>query len=157
MTALEERIIAFVVAETAINPKRLQFGSRLAQDVGMDGDDAVEFFERFGEEFHVDLTVLYHHWQEHFLPEGGGPSLWFMVVIGAAVVLGDLLHRAFQPIPSWAWMIALIAVSLWVSNKLFTERVEPSPITVQDLVDAAISGKWDRQYESTEILFRTLQ
>jgi hypothetical protein len=36
----------------------------------MDGDDAVEFFEAFGEQFHVDLDRLWKRWPQHFGPEG---------------------------------------------------------------------------------------
>jgi len=40
------------------------------QDLGMDGDDAVEFFEAFGQTFSVDLARLWQHWHHHFAPEG---------------------------------------------------------------------------------------
>jgi hypothetical protein len=62
MTELEEQITAFIVEETGRKRKRVLLASRLAQDIGMDGDDAVEFFKKFGEKFHVDLTALYGHW-----------------------------------------------------------------------------------------------
>ena len=111
MAQLEEDIIALIADAAGIKRKSLHLSSRLAQDIGMDGDDAVEFFEKFGEEFHVDLTPLHDHWHDHFRSEGlFGSSPGFMVVT----------------------------------------------ITVQDLVDAAASGKWAKRYhEPGSELFRT--
>jgi acyl carrier protein len=145
LAELEERISALIVARTGTKPERVQLTSRLAQDIGMDGDDAVEFFKKFGEEFHVDLRTLGEHWHQHFAPEGG-PSLGFVFVVLGTVILGSLLHRVLLQIPGWAWMIALLGALLWVYNKSFAK---PSiPITVQDLVDAAASGKWKLHYEA---------
>jgi hypothetical protein len=47
----------------------------------------------------------------------------------------------------WAWMIALLVAYLVVHAKFFSEPVNSIPITIQDLVDAAISHRWDRQYD----------
>jgi hypothetical protein len=111
MTELEQDIVVFIADETGTRKDRVRLSSRLAQDIGMDGDDAVEFFEKFGEKFHVDLTTLSDHWYDHFRSEGlWGSSPGFMMVT----------------------------------------------ISVQDLADAAISGKWVKRYhEPGAELFRT--
>jgi acyl carrier protein len=113
MTELEQDIIAFIANETGTERSSVRLSSRLAQDIGLDGDDAVELFEEFGEKFHVDLTALGDHWHDHFHSEGlFGSSPGFMVVT----------------------------------------------ITVQDLADAATSGKWVKRYhEPGEELFRTFR
>jgi hypothetical protein len=154
MTELEDQVIALLVEETGIERKRVQLASRLADDIGIEGDDAVEFFEKFGEKFHVDLTVLYDHWHRHFLPEGLGiPPLWCLIVIGAGVTLGGLVHEAVNRIPAWASTIALTAlfwwVFGWVYSKFFSDEPYGNkvPITMQDLVDAATSGQWVKHYE----------
>jgi hypothetical protein len=41
MIDLEEQIVAFVAQQTGVKRKRVQLASRLAQDIGMDGDDTV--------------------------------------------------------------------------------------------------------------------
>jgi acyl carrier protein len=150
MTELEERIIAFVAEERGTAGSRVDLDSSLAQDLGMDGDDAVEFFEKFGTEFHIDLTALCGHWNQHFASEGclGEPPLGCAVVVVAAAFAGGLLHMAVYRIPAWASIIALIAVFGWICRKFFNyyEPEEKIPITVQDLVDAAASGKWVKQY-----------
>jgi acyl carrier protein len=150
MTELEERIIALVVEERGSEGLRIDLDSSLAQDLGMDGDDAVEFFGKFGKEFRVDLTALGGHWNQHFASEGclGGPPLGCVVVVVAAALAGGLLHMAVARIPAWPSIIALIAVFGWMCRKFFNyyEPEEKIPITVQDLVDAAASGKWVKQY-----------
>ena len=149
MTELEERIVTFAAVERGMKRKRILLTSRLSHDLGMEGDDAVEFFEKFGEDFSVDLAPLGNHWHRHFGPEGGGiPSLGAIVLIVACVVVGDLLHLAFHWIPGWAAMIALIVVASWAYFRFFADRnPDVIPVTVQDLVDAAKAGKWVKQYD----------
>ena len=92
MTELEENIIALIVGETGMKRNSVQRSSRLGQDIGMDGDDAVEFFEKFGEKFHVDLTALSDQWENHFGYEGlFGSSPGFMVV---TITVQDLVDAA---------------------------------------------------------------
>ena len=108
--------------------------------------------------FHIDLNVLGNHWDQHFLPEGGGPSLGCMVAIGVGVVVGGLLHEAVIRIPVWAAMIVFSALFCWIYGRFFIEpQDDKTPIAVRDLVHAAISGTWAKQYEDPAAsLFRTL-
>jgi acyl carrier protein len=149
MTELEERIIEFTAEERGMKREDVELSSSLSDDLGMDGDDAVEFFEKFGKTFSVDLELLWQHWHRHFGPEFSGLSLGAIVLVVACVVLGDLLHRAFHRIPGWAAMIALIVVAVYAYNRFFADRNPDGviPTTVQDLVDAAKAGKWVKRYD----------
>jgi acyl carrier protein len=143
MTELEERIIEFTAEERGMKREDIELSSGLSDDLGMDGDDAVDFLEKFGKKFSVDLELLWKHWPRHFGPEFSGPSLGAIMLIVACVVLGDLLHRAFHRIPAWAWMIALIVAAVWTYNRFFADRnPDVIPVTVGDLMDAAKAGKW---------------
>jgi len=161
MTDLEERIVELIVKQTGVKRNRVLPASRLSQDIGIDGDDAAELFEKFGEEFHVDLTALGERWDRHFMPEGGVPSSGCFVAIGAGSIAGALLHEAVKWIPAWVSMIALSAAFCWIYGRFFMDRGfrdGTTPITVQDLVDAAHSGKWVKRYDKpVASLFRTLQ
>ncbi len=159
MTDVEERIINLIVEETGIQRKRVQLSSRL-DDIGLDGDDAVEFFAKFSQSLHVDLDLLYEHWDNHFFPEGfGGMSIGYLVIIGASVVVGGVVHGAVNRIPLWLPMIGFIVLSCWICGKVFVEhQPAKTAVTVQDLVAAAGSGKWAIHYEEpATYLFRTLQ
>lgn len=68
MHNLAEAIIAFVARETGMKPSKLTLSTRLMHDLGIDGDDAVEFFEHFEQEFGVNLSDFPYH--RHFGPEG---------------------------------------------------------------------------------------
>jgi acyl carrier protein len=39
-------------------------------DLGMDGDDAVEFFEELGERFQLSMEALSEEWERYFAREG---------------------------------------------------------------------------------------
>jgi acyl carrier protein len=54
----EERIIALLAQERGIPPGRIKPTSRLLEDLGMDGDDARDFFEMYRTEFEVDVTNM---------------------------------------------------------------------------------------------------
>lgn len=159
MTELEERIVAFTAKETGMKAHRIALSSRLSHDLGIDGDDAVKFFDKYGKEFSVDLSALGDHWHQHFKPEGGGPSLGFMVVIVVCVVLGGLVHRAFNRIPGWASMIVLILVFGWAYSRFLTNPDHDAmvPVIVGDLLDAAKEGKWVTHYDEVGLMFRTLR
>lgn len=53
-----------------VRVRDLSLDTTLFGDLGMDGDDATEFFQRFAEVFEVDLTDL--DLSKHFNPEGWG-------------------------------------------------------------------------------------
>lgn len=53
---VETAVIEFVVLETSANPSGLTLDTRLREDIGTDGADAVEFFEHFASAFGVDLS-----------------------------------------------------------------------------------------------------
>jgi hypothetical protein len=71
MAGIADQILEFTASERGMRRDKVKLGSRLLQDLGMDGDDAVEFFEKFGSQFRVDLTQLWKHWRSHFGPEAG--------------------------------------------------------------------------------------
>ena len=146
MAEIEKRVIALVAEETRMNPMDVKLDLRLGEDIGMDGDDAVEFFEKFSETFHVNLTLLKDHWDQHFGGEvgPGGPRL--LVVIVASVIVAGVLHEWVPWVPMGISTIVLAALSFWIYGRFF-DHDEKLPVTVRDLVDAADSGKWAKEYE----------
>lgn len=53
-----EEVIGFIITERGKYRFPLTSETRLLEDLGIDGDDAVEFFEAFQEKFQVDLSDL---------------------------------------------------------------------------------------------------
>lgn len=154
---MEQCVVVFTAKELGLKPGRVQPSSRISEDLGADGDDAVEFFRAFERDFDVNLEPLYRGWDRHFRPEGSGPSLGFLVIAGASAFTGDLLHKAVAILPGWAWMISLTGGSLWVWNRFFTQPRCTTPITVHDLVEAATKREWALPYDEDAAMFRLLE
>lgn len=146
---LVEEIIDLLAAERAMKRSKIKLTSELNNDLGMDGDDAVEFFETFSKRFSVDLEELNVHWEQHFAPEGGGPGLGFMILTGVAVVLAGLLHEAVSVIPMWASYVGVLSISFVAYFYLAGRNaVRASGVTVQDLIDAAKAHRWVKSYNN---------
>lgn len=142
---LEDRVQGFTAQHLGVKRSKLSTATRLNRDLGMDGDDAVEFFKDFAAEFQVNLDDLYSRWDQHFGPEGG-PSFGFLVIVVACIIAGFWLRDRLVWLPAWAWGIALIfavilAYQFWFAKKML-------PITVDDLVEAARSGRWSKSYSN---------
>lgn len=89
---LTAEIIELVADQSGVPREKIHLSDRLLQDIGMDGDDAVDFFNSVHERFGTDLTHLHEHWSEHFGPEG--VSCWIGLVIIPAAIIGGLAAGA---------------------------------------------------------------
>jgi acyl carrier protein len=70
-----QQVKDLIAKETKARPDKVQLHTRIEDDLGTTGDDAVELMEAFMEHFQVDMTGYEH--QKHFGPEGGGCCLLF--------------------------------------------------------------------------------
>jgi Protein of unknown function (DUF1493) len=143
--AIEERVFLFVARERATKRAKLSLSCRLNQDLGMDGDDAVEFFEKFQREFRVDLCELTLRWSEYFGPEGVSP--WAAVMgsggIVGCVALGTVLERYLGFLRPWAWDLISLVCGFGPAFYWLSKRNSRLPaITIGDLIEAAHAGKW---------------
>lgn len=143
---LEERVIDFTASEVGGKGHKVLHETRLAQDLGVDGDDAVEFFEKFSDRFEVDLQDLHFHWDSHFAPEGTQLSLGSMIVLAGCGVAGVAIGEFVGVLPSWAWAILLLGIAFFVYQRWFAEEDSSIPVTVADLIDAARAGRWQKSY-----------
>lgn len=66
---VEAKIIIFIVEQTSANLEKICWETRLGEDLGIDGDDASEFFENFSKEFEVDLSNF--QFDKYFGSEAG--------------------------------------------------------------------------------------
>ena len=69
--ALRETLRQFVAQERAVPLEKVQMDTTLFGALGLDGDDAAEFFETFSRQFEVDLSRFDR--STHFGPEAGWP------------------------------------------------------------------------------------
>lgn len=66
--ALYNRILDFVSSETTTRSQNLSGSTDIAKELGVEGDDAVEFMLKFQKEFDVDLSNF--HFDRYFGSEG---------------------------------------------------------------------------------------
>jgi len=111
--ALQQQIIDFVSKKTGVSTTRIQLHTTLFGDLGIDGDDARDFFLRFSQRFNVNVTAF--NFRCHFGDEGFNP-LYFPV----------LLWNVFR--------------SLRGDDPHEIAKVEP--ITISKLVQTAECGRW---------------
>jgi hypothetical protein len=67
---IQQVVFQMLADKMCVRLKELVPEKSVNYDIGMDGDDAVEFFEEFAQRFHVDLTPLGEEWDQYFVPEG---------------------------------------------------------------------------------------
>ncbi len=143
-TSLEDRVIEFTARRLPAAAGRISLDSRLLQDLGLDGEDAIEFFEAYDDEFEVDLSVLIEqNWKRHFGSVGG---VRWTVIAGffLCFLISEGLNYLFRAVPQWLLYLAIILVWAGVMEfwPLGAKPPELIPITVRDLVEAARAKEW---------------
>jgi len=138
------RVLALVLEATGVKLEKLQLTTTLSGNLGMEGDDAAEFFEKFGSEFAVNLSDLHRDWKFYFSPEGVPIATALLVAIppvGIAILLEKLFPRlhgvAALGIGALLWLPVFLKWNKW--------RCRDRPqIAIKDLVQTASSGKWTK-------------
>lgn len=150
MEPLEERVFRFVAGQTGVKVKKLTLDSRLLHDLGVDGDDATDFFDAYSKEFGVNIEKLRSDFGYYFGDEGGGPAIWMMVLWITSAIISNTLAERVGWLPWWGWLCSLVLLSfvtvLWISSVLYKrsggDDTRYTAITIKDLVDSAAAGKW---------------
>ena len=139
-------IIKHVAKQTGIKPERLKVTTRLLQDTGMDGDDAVEFFTDFEKRYEADLTPLYAHWDRHFGSERFGTPMSFLVMF--VLLFAPIILTPLGVPLGLGWGVELAGVLLWHWPLLkLPLKDNIIAITVGDLASAAETKQWPLSYD----------
>lgn len=142
--SIEERVYALLVEELHVPREKLAANKTLSHDLGMEGDDAVEFFEKFGHEFQVDFSGLYQDWSRYFAAEGVSPAA-VLIMLGPGALIGFGMERLFARLPTWIgfslgmliWLFPFLYFLRWRSRRSLQ-------ISIQDLMDCANEGRWSK-------------
>ncbi|MDH4384856.1 MAG: DUF1493 family protein [Caulobacter sp.] len=144
---LTKEVIGILAEERCLRPEKLNLTDRLLDDLGMDGDDAVEFFAAFEAKFQIDLSQQYDHWDHHFGPEGFGLA-WVglipLTLFGWAglIKLGVHPYWAVSNIPLGVVLITYLIIR----DRRRAARCPYIAVTVTDLIDAVSAGRWVVKY-----------
>src|SRR5579859_2337173 len=141
MDPLETSILDFVADASGVRRDKLSLTTRLSQDLRIEGLDAEELFKAYGEKFSVDLTTLWDYWDSHFAPEGG-PGWLFLIPYSICLLIGAAIHQAVGGLPFWIYGAALLVLWIWPLRCWPFTGEKATPITIQELVEAARQGRW---------------
>jgi acyl carrier protein len=145
-TPMLSEVIEFIAEQSGMKPDKLTASSRLLQDVGVDGDDAVEFFAEFEKRYVADLAPLYAHWGRHFGPEGFGTPMSFLVMLLLLIVPIVLIPLGVSPM--WSGGAELVGILIWFwPLRQWPLKDNTIAITVADLVSAAETRRWPLVYD----------
>lgn len=145
--SIRAEVLKLVVEQTGVIPEKVHSSSRLLHDLGMDGDDAVDFFNRVHERFGTDLTALHEHWSEHFGPEG--LSCWTGLVVIPASVVSGVVAGAAGLSTFWGGVIAVALLTAWVwAMRRWGLPDRTVPVTVGQVVTAVEAGLWPNRLEA---------
>ncbi len=137
----QSEVIDLLAHERGLPREKVYLSDRLLQDLGMDGDDAVDFFNSVHERYGTDLTHLHEHWSQHFGPEGF--SCWNGLVFMPAAIIGGVVAGKAGLSTFWgvAITVALLSSWLWVMRRWGPpDRIVP--VTVGEVVAAVEAGAW---------------
>ena len=143
---IEAEVLDLIAHERRLPRHKVTLSSRLLHDLGMDGDDAVEFFREFEERYDPDLAILYEHWDRHFGPEGFGSPLMFLVMLVLLFLPLPLIPLGISPALVWGAEIAAVLLWHW-PFKQWPLKDKTIPVTVEDVVVAAETKRWPIAYD----------
>jgi acyl carrier protein len=144
--SIATEIIDRLARERGLPRERIRLSDRLLQDIGLDGDDAVDFFVSLQDRFGTDLTHLREHWSEHFRSER--TLLWTAVVPIPSFIVAVLV-AGFSGSKVWGGAAGLAFAAIFAGIMLRRPAADTMvPITVDDVVAAAEAGTWTEQTRS---------
>lgn len=140
---LLDRIRSFTAKELGCKLYKISIDTRLRWDLGMVGDDAVEFFEAFAREFEIPLESLQgldmrkHFGDESDFYEGGLITGLFLLVVVSPMFFFGL----------WPWIVImplLACVAVYACSRKAEIKYGRAPdvIRVKHLVEAAEARAW---------------
>lgn len=110
---LETRVIKFIADFWSEDESKIGVKTTLLGDLGIDGDDAIEFLLSYAKSFEVDLSEF--RFLDHFVEEG--------------MNFFEFLQLPWQLIRAWRGEDPHV-----IANKI--------PLHVQDLIEAAEQKRW---------------
>jgi hypothetical protein len=69
-SSIQDKVFNFIEDRLRVRRSSIDLNKSINFDLGMDGDDAVEFFETFAEKFELDLSLLGKNGIDTSTPKG---------------------------------------------------------------------------------------
>jgi hypothetical protein len=145
-TELDHRVFQFVADETGHPLRNVVRGTTLTWEIGLAGDDAVEFLQKFIKQFNIDPESFRTiDFGRHFGNQDAHLQLGCVLFV-VGVPLAFLIENQFGAATWFASCSGcFLAYLIWTGWALICTKwppPDPSAITVGDLIDAARAGRW---------------
>jgi len=131
--------------EHGIPEAKLLPEARLAQDLGVDGDDASDLLSRLHDQFGTDFSALDEQWTEFFHTEGasvGSISLTLLLLVLTTVVT-VVIAGAMQLSTGFAGTLGIILFfSCWLVIGWLFPGSAKRPVTILGLGEVVRAGAW---------------
>ncbi len=131
--------------EHGIPLAKLHPSARLAHDLGVDGDDASDLFQRLHERFGTDFSALNEQWTQFFNHEGASPrsilialalmipstalTVWIAVGLDLSTNVGGVLG-------------VVVFFASWIVLGRRLPGKPKRPVTIEGLADVIRVGAW---------------
>lgn len=131
--------------EHGIPAAKLHPSARLGHDLGVDGDDASDLFQRLHCLFGTDFSALDGQWTEFFDNEGASPR---SILIGFALLISSTavtvwIASVFRLSTNMAGALGVVMfAALWVGLGWIFPRKAKRPVTIAGLADVVRTGAW---------------
>ena len=133
-----------LIEDQGVPEAKVTAHARIMHDLGVDGDDAAEVFQKFNAQFGTDFTELDNQWRTFFNTEGASPRAVLFgipaIIIcgGVAGVLVAALH--WPKIIAVPLALAVFVGGGWLFSRWFGQELHP--LTVSGLAEIVRTGRW---------------
>lgn len=140
---LTSDIIRYISKRMNVPEARIKPHSRLVQDLGMTADEALDFFEDFSRDYHVNLDSLFsRYWQRHF----GGHGMGLDTLLSLFLCAAPAGFLAGFGVSLDGWLLYCSLILFWgiaMRGWPFFRRQECAvPIRPRDLAISVRLGRW---------------
>lgn len=131
--------------EHGIPVAKLRPTARLGHDLGVDGDDASDLFQRLHERFGTDFSALNEQWTVFFHNEGGSLRglLWVFTLMIPSTALTVWIATMFDLSTHLGGVIGIV---MFFASWLCAGRLLPSTpkrnVTIEGLAQVVQAGPW---------------
>lgn len=136
---VRQRVLDYLANDRLMKPDRISGTSRLQDDLGLDGDDAAEFFDWIADQFGTDLSHLQKKWRAYFSSES--ISFGMIGIMTVSVLAGGAIAMATDL--SGLWRILPMAAVMCIGHWCYLHWFPLKAITVDEVVAAIERGAWN--------------
>ena len=144
-TEPEKAVIEILHYEQGVPREKLKPEASIADDLGVDGDDASELFTRLHEIYGTDFQALSDQWTAFFNNEGmsGRGCFLGLILFVPAIAFSVWLAVTFDLGQHWAGVVtASVFALLWVALARLLPGESKRPVTIAGLAKIVSKGRW---------------